>query len=174
MAIIPQRWLFSWENVDACSDLIRLKFVLETLSPYDEPLMRKLEKRRGRGRNDYPIRPLWNSLLAGIIYQHPSIASLRRELLRNGELREMCGFNPADGANAVPPDWVYTRFMKLLFRCQDEIDAMFDGLVEEIRQYLPDLGEYLALDSKAIDGRANGIKLRRQSRAHSGIACHLG
>ncbi|GAW92753.1 IS4-like transposase, partial [Calderihabitans maritimus] len=48
--------------------------------------MRKLERKRGKGRNDYPIRAVWNSIIAGIIYQHPSIESLRRELLRNAQL----------------------------------------------------------------------------------------
>ena len=52
----------------------------------DEELMEALESERKGKRDDYPIRPVWNSILAGIIYQHPSIESLRRELLRNGEL----------------------------------------------------------------------------------------
>jgi len=29
-----------------------------------------------------------NSILAGIVYEHPSIESLRRELSRNAQLRE--------------------------------------------------------------------------------------
>ncbi len=56
--------------------------------------MRKLEgERRGR-RDDYPLRAIWNAVIAGIVYQHPSIASLLRELRRNGELRNLCGFDP--------------------------------------------------------------------------------
>ena len=50
MASIPQPALFSWENVDAESDLKRLELVLSALP--DEKLMRKLERMRGRGRND--------------------------------------------------------------------------------------------------------------------------
>ena len=61
--------------------------------------MRVLEEERGKGRDDYPIRAVWNSLLAGIVFQHPTIESLRRELARNGQLRELCGFQPG----AVPP-----------------------------------------------------------------------
>lgn len=33
---------------------------------------------------------MWNTLVAGVVFQHPSLASLRRELLRNGELRQSC------------------------------------------------------------------------------------
>jgi len=50
--------------------------VLEYLP--DEALMVQLEKSRGHGRDDYPVRAMWNSMLAGIVFQHPSIESLRR------------------------------------------------------------------------------------------------
>ena len=33
MATIPQTNLFSWEQIDAASDLDRLRFVLESMSP---------------------------------------------------------------------------------------------------------------------------------------------
>jgi hypothetical protein len=39
-------------------DLERLHLVLENMP--DDELMQFLEKRRGRGRNDFPVRPLWN------------------------------------------------------------------------------------------------------------------
>ncbi len=32
--------------------------------------MRRLERQRGRGRDDYPIRLVWNSLLASVVFQH--------------------------------------------------------------------------------------------------------
>ena len=108
MAIIPQSSLFGWEKIEAASDLDRLKLVLSVLP--DEPLMRKLEELRGKGRNDYPIRATWNAVLAGIVFQHPSVASLRRELLRNGELRQLCGFDPMLGAKAVPTDDAFSNF----------------------------------------------------------------
>src|SRR5665647_2066035 len=103
-------YLFRWEEVEAKSDLERLRLVLDHLP--DEELMGKLEKHRKWGRDDYPIRPVWNSVLAGVVYQHQSIDSLRRELSRNGELRGVCGFDPHRGSGAVPPSWVYTRFLK--------------------------------------------------------------
>jgi len=34
----------------------------------DEELMEKLEQERGKGRDDYLIRAVWNSILAGIVY----------------------------------------------------------------------------------------------------------
>lgn len=82
MAIIPQRRLFGWEEIEQLGDLERLRLVLENLP--DEELMVDLERERGRGRDDYPVRALWNSILAGIVYQHPSIESLRRERSATG------------------------------------------------------------------------------------------
>ena len=91
MAIIPRRSLFSWKNVESKSDLDRLLLVLEALA--DEALMVRLEAQRGKGRDDYPVRAMWNSLLAGVVFQHESVESLRRELSRNGELRDLCGLD---------------------------------------------------------------------------------
>ncbi len=104
MAIIPQPKLFSWQDLQPLGDLERLQLVLETI-PY-ESLMRILEHDRGGGRNDYPIRAMWNSVLARIVFQHPTIESLRRELNRNGPLREMVGLG-----SVAPSAWAYTRFL---------------------------------------------------------------
>ena len=84
MATIPEPSLFRWDCVDQLGDLERLQLVLDAIP--DEPLMQLLERQRRNGRNDYPVRPMWNSLLAGFVFQHDSIASLRRELLRNAQL----------------------------------------------------------------------------------------
>ena len=37
--------------------------------------MLKLEKQRGNGRNDYPVRAMWNSLVAMVVFEHPSVQS---------------------------------------------------------------------------------------------------
>ena len=93
MAIIPQKQLFSWTEIENLGDLSRLQLELDYLP--DEPLMRRLESQRGKGRDEYPVRAVWNSILAGIVFQHNSIESLRRELKRNDRLRWLCGFDVA-------------------------------------------------------------------------------
>ena len=163
MAIIPQKNLFSWRQVEASSDLNRLKLVLEGIG--DERLMWILEEKRKGRRDDYPIRAVWNSVLAGIVYQHPGVESLRRELLRNGELRELCGpeLDSGLGDKAVPPKWVYTRFLKQLIKEREEIDRIFNNLINELKGLLPDIGEHLAIDSKAIKSHAVGKKKSEDS-----------
>jgi len=156
MAKLLVAYLFKWQDVEAKSDLEQLRLVVNHLP--DEALMAKLEGHRKWGRDDYPIRPVWNSILAGIVYQHESVESLRRELLRNGELREGCGFDPHKGSDAVPPAWVYTRFLKLLFKFKGEVDGMFDYLVDELKGLLPDLGISVAVDSKGVDSAGRPTK----------------
>jgi len=149
MATIAQRELFSWKEVEKLGDLERLRLVLDYLP--DEALMEALEAERGKhGRDDYPVRAVWNSILAGVVYGHESIESLRREMSRNTRLLWLCGFELTRDKEVVPPAWVYTRFLKKLMEHQEVIDGIFDSLVEELKKELPDLGQVLALDGKAI------------------------
>lgn len=152
MAIIPQQTLFVWSEIEELGDLERLRLVIEYMP--DEGLMRKLEDERGKGRDDYPVRAVWNSILAGVVFQHISVESLRRELSRNAQLRFMCGLYGA-GDKAVPTEWVYTRFFKKLFENEEEINKIFEELVEELRILLPGFGKDLAIDSKAIQSLSN-------------------
>lgn len=167
MAIIPQLRIFSWKEIEELGDLKRLRLVLEYMP--DEELMRQLERERHKGRDDYPVRAMWNSILAGIVFQHETIEKLRRELARNGQLREMCGF-----FNKVPPAWVYTRFLKKILKHTEEVDKIFEKLAKQIRELLPDFGKHLVVDSKAIPSfarRKNGNQTtdgRRDTDANYG------
>jgi len=179
MAIISQTNLFSWEEIEELGDLDRLRLVLDHLP--DEELMRVLEKERAKGRDDNPVRAIWNSIIAAIVFQHNSVESLRRELMRNGQLRTLCGFDPLKGINGVPGSAAYSRFLRGLFRHEDLINEMFDLLVEELRNLLPGFGEDLAIDSKAVDSLANTRKDssqkedgRRESDADFGKKTYKG
>lgn len=153
MATIPQQRLFSWKTVESSSDLDRLRMVFSAIP--DEDLMQAMEAARGKGRDDYPVRVMWNSVLAGIVLGHPHIESLRRELRRNGELRDLCGFDPLMGSDGIPGAWVYSRFLHELSGHQEMIDGMFHSLVEMVREVLPDFGKVLAVDSKALESFGN-------------------
>lgn len=154
MTTIAQPHLFSWHEIEASPEILRLARVLDTLP--DEPIMRALVAQRRGKRNDYPIEAVWNSLIAGIVFGHDSVQSLRRELLRNAELRQVCGFDPMRREKAVPSAPVYSRFLAKLYKLQPLIDAMFDKLVEEVAALLPDFGKDLAIDGKAV--QTHGLK----------------
>ena len=152
MARVYQQSLFSWKDVEDLGDLERLKLVVESMP--DQKLIEVLYQKRGRGRKDHPVEALWNSLLAGVVFQHKSIESLRRELKRNAQLRELCGFNVVKGAEAVPSKSAYTRFLKNLLLNEALIDEIFNALVSALEKLLPGFGTNLAGDSKAIHSAA--------------------
>ena len=97
-----------------------------------------------------------------------SVESLRRELERNAQLRQLCGFDPLKGQKAVPPPYVYTRFLKNLFLHQSFIDDIFDQLVDELRKILLDFGQNLSIDSKAVDSHSRGRKKGEEPKTEDG------
>jgi transposase len=153
MTRVSQLEFFSWKDIENLGDLERLQLVIETMP--DESLMQVLEKERSHGRNDNPIRPMWNTILAGIIYDHPSIESLIRELKRNAQLRQVCDFSVFA---KVPSKSAYSRFLISLLKHKDLIDEIQHSLLKELREKLPDFGKYLAIDGKAVKSLANAKK----------------
>jgi hypothetical protein len=59
--------LFDWDAVEARSDLERFYLVRDHLPD------QALEAGRGKGRDDYPVAAMWNAVVAGVVFQHPSI-----------------------------------------------------------------------------------------------------
>jgi len=166
MASIPQQSLFVWSDIDELGDLERLKLVLKQLP--DEALMRKLEQKRDRGRDDYPVRAMWNSLIAGIVYQHRSIESLRRELARNETLLAVCGFDILKGKAAVPTAAAYSRFIANLYEHEEVIEAIFSDLRYKLTQAIPDFGTMLAVDGKAIQSFGNPVTDKKKVQCPDG------
>ena len=148
MSTIKQSSLFSWDVVNNSPEILRLKRILDVLP--DQELMKALRSERKGRRDEYPLELVWNSLLAGVVFGHESVASLIRELKRNAELRQICGFDPLLGDKAVPPKYVYSRFFKKLSRHLSLVDDMFENLVEEVARLLPDFGKDIAIDGKKL------------------------
>ena len=61
--------MFTWEDVEARSDLDRLVLVRDHLP--DEQIIQYLEVMRGKGRDDYPVRPMWKPSLPGWCFSIP-------------------------------------------------------------------------------------------------------
>jgi len=187
VAIIAQKPIFGWDEIEGLADLRRLRLVLDSLP--DEALMVALEAQRGkRGRDDYPVRPMWNALMAGVVFQHPTVESLLRELARNGQLRQLCGFWPRKKKALVPNSWAFSRFLSSVMKQEDLVKGMFDSLVEQVAEVLPDYGEHLAVDGKALASYAAGTSKaeeeagegqqepdgRRDTDAAWGVHAHSG
>jgi hypothetical protein len=176
MSIIAQMNLFCWKEIKNFGDLDRLRLVIENAP--DEELAIALEKQRGKGRNDYPVRAMLNSYYAKIVFGHESTASLIRELRRNPALAQLCGFNIFGGK--LPAKSNYSRFLSNLRRNKRLLTKVFCKLVELLSQELPDLGKELGVDSKAINSlsrHANKNKQkdgRRDTTADYGVKKYKG
>ncbi len=165
MATLSQKPLFGWDQIETLGDLKRLQLVLDNLP--DEALMRKLEQERDRGRDDYPIRPMWNSLVSGVVFQHPTVEALLRELRRNAQLRHVCGFDLVKGLEAVPNSWAFSRFLGQVMAHRDLMQQMFDTLVDGLTELLPDYGVSLAVDGKALPSFARGKSEEPRDKEHA-------
>ena len=125
-----------------------------------------------------PFKQYGIRLLAGIIFEHASIESLRRELSRNAQL---CGFNPILGVNAVPSKsaYAYNRFLSKLVTHEPLVREMFDCLVKELTTLFPNFGTNLAGDGKAIHSfgkpskKEDGDK-RHEEEANWGVKKYCG
>ncbi len=156
MNIIPQMKLFEESDFENLGDLERLKTVLDALE--DGKLIHRLYRMRGNGRNDWPCEAMWNSFIASFLFEHETAESLLRELRRNKQLRTLCGFEPKavkqkDGSIKIyvaPSASAYSKFLKNLMPCQEELNEMFTGLVLYMYENLEHFGETLMVDGKAI------------------------
>ena len=167
---MTQTSLFSWDALEARSDLDRLPLVRDHLPA--ERLVQYLEVMRQHGRDDYPVRAMWNAVLAGIVFQHESIESLLRELARNPSLMEACGFDPLpiqrkpkprvvtdpdtgvsrieypptrEPVRAVPASWKVSRFLANVIELEETLGMISELTVvlrEQLMAVLPDFGLY--------------------------------
>jgi hypothetical protein len=151
--IITQNSLFNYEEIERLGDLERLRLALEGIN--DEELMRKLERKRKNGRDDYPVRVMWNLVIAMKVFGHDSVSSFIRECNRNSQLRHACGlFDYVNRTNLVPPARVFTGFLKRLSEFQDEVNSIFQKQVNFLYANIEGFGETLAGDGKIINSYA--------------------
>jgi hypothetical protein len=80
----------------------------------DERFLDALAYRRGRGRNDYSVGLLWDSVFASIACRLPSMEEMRRTMAR------FPGVFPR-----VPSSYALSRFLAFLSSCTDEIETLF-------------------------------------------------
>ena len=181
----PANLPFSWNKVDSLSDLNRLGLVLDALP--DTDIINALEQMRANGRNDYPVAAMWRALVAGVVFGHPSIESLIRELNRNSTLLGVCGFSPlpmcgrsryeisADAEVVVinpplrspaPTSSCFSRFLSNVIKVERShglISKMIGSMGEQLMELLDDFGENLGYDGKAIGSNSTGRRSLKTS-----------
>ena len=156
MKIITQISVFDYSKIEILGDLERCKLLINNVP--DEKIVNILIKMRGKGRNDYPIIPLWNSILIMPLIECYTIGQLRRELSRNSDLRKLCGFNDADyyygKCKLVPPPKAYSNMFNNLKKIEPELKDCFNMLRDFMYATLKDFGKDVGEDGKIFSSRA--------------------
>jgi len=153
MSYCAQGRLFTFEDFySEYDDNYRLLLVLSVLD--DDALIRKLESSRKGRRNRYPVRMLWQSLIAAKVYGLPTVNGLIRELNRNESLRKVVGIGHV---GLVPKPWQFSRLFGKLSLPENlaMVKSIFDKAVSELKQLLPDLGQSLAIDGTEVSSWCN-------------------
>ena len=173
MRIITQLSAFDYSEIEILGDLERCKLLLDNVP--DEKILKKLEEIRGKGRNEYPLVAVWNSILIMPLLECSSIEQLRRELSRNRDLRKICGFNDGDyycgKCKLVPPSKAYSNMFKNLKKIEPIIKESFDELTEYMYKKLKDFGKDTGIDGKIFFSKAKspdnteGIDARSETDA---------
>ena len=136
----------------------------------------------GAGKGATTTRFAWRATVAGIVLQHDK--SLLRELNRNPALLELCGFSPLDyqdkpkvevgddgkprttspePRSTIPGSHNFSRFLSSLLESRDPwIDVR--QLREQLMAELPDFGEHLGYDGKAVDSHSTGQISRKTGK----------
>lgn len=157
MKIITQLSAFDYEKISILGDLERCKLLIDNVP--DEKIVNKLMEIRGKGRNDYPIIPIWNSILIMPLIECSSIAQLQRELSRNSDLRKLCGFNDADyyygKCKLIPPAKSYTNMFNNLKKIESLLKDCFNNLRKFMYDNLENFGVEVGEDGKIFSSKAN-------------------
>ena len=156
MKIIPQISIFDYSEIEILGDLERCKLLIENVP--DKKIIDKLLEIRGKGRNNYPVIPVWNSILIMPLLECSTVEQLRRELSRNRDLRKLCGFDDYDyyfGKNKlVPPPKAYTNMFKNLKKIEPLLKECFYELREFMYNNLKDFGKDVGEDGKIFESKS--------------------
>jgi hypothetical protein len=147
---IIQSPLFDFEAFISQKSNNRLVKLLEALPA--EKLLAALEQGHWTGRKGYSVRGMWSALIAGLINQCHTLASIARLLDRDKDIRLVCGFSKDD----MPGEDALGRFLKKLIKHIDLFEGCLRDMVDRLRELLPNFGEKLAVDSTDILAYSNG------------------
>ena len=110
----------------------------------------RLQAYRWTGRQGYSLKALFRAYAASFLLNLPHTNALIRELQDNPELRNLCGFG-----HALPHRTTFNRFIQRLSHHADLVEACFVQVVEDLKTYLPGLGQGIAVDSTTVRTHSN-------------------
>ena len=129
-----------------------LKELRDTIKEVDiAPVERALAKPHGSvGRRPYPRGPMIRAFLSMPFLDIADISSLHRRLMNDPALRYACGFT-----TDVPSRPTFSRVFSRLKEMPGLMDGCHAQAVATLSEYLPDLGNEVAVDSTKVKTNSN-------------------
>ena len=147
--------------------LAEVRTFLSCLGEFDEDLVRELAAERGHGRDDHPVRAIWNLLAIGLYLRNRNFAELLGELQRNSDLARVLGFREI-GPNLydLPSDSAVSRFhRKMTSEYLSRVEAIFARTAQVLAAENPEFGKHTALDASDVRTHARpGSKKAEESQ----------
>ena len=138
----------------ACVGYAGLSTTLDGID--DAPVLDRLQAYRHTGRPGHPLKALWRSYVASFLLNLPHTNALIRRLQDESDLRSLCGFT----SDALPSRRTFNRFIRRLSNHADLVEVVLTGLTNRLKEFLPDLGESVALDSSTVRTHSNPNRKR--------------
>ncbi|MCE2465362.1 MAG: transposase [Dehalococcoidia bacterium] len=140
--------------------LAKLASIFDVLP--DGHLLAHLWEHRRNGRPGYPLQAMWRAYLASFILNLGNTNDLIRRLRDDYPLRELCGFG-----SLLPHRRTFNRFIQRLAvpHHADMVEAIFTALTNKLKEFIPDLGQELAIDSTFVRSHCSpNSKTKRSGR----------
>ena len=118
-------------------------------------LIGHLEDHRYNGRPGYPVVAMWRAYLASFFLNLAHANDLIRRLHGDSELRAACGF-----IGPLPHRRTFNRFIRTLSRHHEMVEACSSNVLRRLREWLPDLGQEVAVDSTVVRTHSNPNRKR--------------
>ena len=116
----------------------------------DSALLQRLWEYRINGRPGHPLKALWRAYITSFILNLHNTNALIRRLEDSAGLRRLCGFG-----DALPHRSTFNRFIQRLSLHTDLVEACFDKITGYLREFLPGLGDEVAVDSTNVRSHCN-------------------
>ena len=116
----------------------------------DSALLQRLWEYRISGRPGHPLKALWRAYIASFILNLHNTNALIRRLEDSAGLRRLCGVG-----DALPHRSTFNRFIQRLSLHTDLVEACFAKITGYLREFLPGLGDEVAVDSTTVRSHCN-------------------
>ena len=127
-----------------------LRESLEALTTTSLSLLETLRGYRKSGRPGHSLTALWRAYLASFLINVPHTNALIRRLQDDADFRALCGFG-----DVLPHRTTFNRFIQRLSHHATEVEGILAGLTCRLREFLPDLGDTVAVDSTTVRSHSN-------------------